>query len=161
MATPACTVYTDNQALKSLLKTPHPSGKLACSGLALQDMDLTIKYPAGRSNRNADALSRNPLDKEPESATGVSASVPVDVGLLAVEPSRDGVSAPDVVDISGAQDTSMGVRAPQITNNVIGGVSAPPKLCAEFSCIHCIVCNNHALLNSIGQDEETLREEQL
>lgn len=39
-----CEVYTDHEALSSLLNTPHPSGKLACWGLALQELDLTIRY---------------------------------------------------------------------------------------------------------------------
>ena len=39
-----CTVITDHQPLRSLLNTPHPSGKLARWGLALQELDLEIKY---------------------------------------------------------------------------------------------------------------------
>lgn len=38
-----CKVYTDHEALKSLL-TPHPSGKLARWGLAIQKLDLEIHY---------------------------------------------------------------------------------------------------------------------
>ena len=53
-----CVVHMDNQVLKSLLRTPHPSSKLA---RALQDLDLTIEYRSGCSNNNADALSHNPL----------------------------------------------------------------------------------------------------
>ena len=55
-----CVVYTDHQALKSLLNTPQPSGKLARWGMALQEMDLTIQYRSGKHNENADALSRYP-----------------------------------------------------------------------------------------------------
>ena len=57
-----CIVFTDNVALKSLLATPHPSGKLARWGLELQELDLTIQHRSGRENRNADALSRNPVE---------------------------------------------------------------------------------------------------
>ena len=52
-----CDVYTDNSALKALLNTPHPSGKLACWGMAIQELDLTIYHCARKHNSNADALS--------------------------------------------------------------------------------------------------------
>ena len=42
-----CTVFTDHEALRSLLNTPHPSGKLARWGLALQELDLQIQYSYG------------------------------------------------------------------------------------------------------------------
>ena len=56
-----CTVYTNHEALKSLLNTPQPSGKLARWGMALQELDLTIVHRSGKHNTNADALSRCPL----------------------------------------------------------------------------------------------------
>ena len=55
-----CTVFTDHSALKSLLNTPHPYGRLARWGLALQEMDLDIQYRPGKQNTNADTLSRMP-----------------------------------------------------------------------------------------------------
>ena len=55
-----CHVFTDHEALKSLLNSPHPSGKLACCGLAIQELDLLIHYKPGRKNEKADALSRSP-----------------------------------------------------------------------------------------------------
>ena len=45
-----CVIFTDHEALKSLLNTPHPSGKLARCGLILQDMELEIKYRSGKKN---------------------------------------------------------------------------------------------------------------
>ena len=56
-----CDVYTDHEALKALLNTPHPSGKLARWGLILQELDLYIHYRPGKKNANADALSRTPI----------------------------------------------------------------------------------------------------
>ena len=38
-----CDVFTDHEALKALLNTPHPSGKLARWGLSLQELDLHIQ----------------------------------------------------------------------------------------------------------------------
>lgn len=48
-------VFTDHEALKSLLNTAHPSGKLARWGLVLQELDLEIRYA------NADSLSQSPV----------------------------------------------------------------------------------------------------
>ena len=45
-----CIVFTDHEALKSLMNTPHPSGKLARWGMALQELDLQIEYKPGKSN---------------------------------------------------------------------------------------------------------------
>ena len=58
-----CRVVTDHEALKSLLNTPHPSGKLARWGLAIQELDLQILYRPGTKNQNADALSRSPVPR--------------------------------------------------------------------------------------------------
>ena len=42
------------------MNNPHPSGKLARWGLALQELDLTIHYRPGKLNQSADGLSRCP-----------------------------------------------------------------------------------------------------
>ena len=52
-----CQIITDHQPLRALLNTPHPSGKLARWGLALQELELEIIYRPGRKNSAADALS--------------------------------------------------------------------------------------------------------
>ena len=62
-----CEVYTDHEALKSLLNTPQPSGKLARWGMAIQELDLQIHYRPGKKNANADALSRAPAEAQTES----------------------------------------------------------------------------------------------
>ena len=84
-------VYTDHAALRSLLNTHHPSGKLARWGMAIQEISPEIRYRAGRKNGNADALSRVPLESiESESmitemsrdsikSTGTSNPVPIAV----------------------------------------------------------------------------------
>ena len=59
-----CDVFTDHEALKSLLNTPHPSGKLARWGLALQEINLSIFYRPGKKNVLADALSWSPLGEK-------------------------------------------------------------------------------------------------
>ena len=51
----------DHEALKSLLNTPQPSGKLARWGMALQELDLTIEYRTGRKNEKAYASSQHPV----------------------------------------------------------------------------------------------------
>ena len=58
-----CEVYTDHGALKSLLNTPQPSGKLARWGMAIQGLDIKIFHRAGHNNGNEDALSRCPMDR--------------------------------------------------------------------------------------------------
>ena len=64
-----CTVITDHEALKSLLNTPHPSGKLARWGMVLQELDLHIVYRPGKQNAKADALSRYPVEDGAEVTT--------------------------------------------------------------------------------------------
>ena len=59
-----CHVHIDHEALKSLLKSPHPSGKLARWGLAIQELHLVIHYKSGRTNQKADELSRSPCQTE-------------------------------------------------------------------------------------------------
>ena len=53
--------YTDHSACTSLLNNPRPTGKLARWALTIQELDLEIKHRSGKSNSNADALSRNPV----------------------------------------------------------------------------------------------------
>ena len=60
-------VFTDHSACMSLLNHPRPSGKLARWALTIQGMDLIIRYRSGKSNANADALSRNPVVRAPDS----------------------------------------------------------------------------------------------
>lgn len=54
-----CVVYTAHSPVKSLMKTKHPSGKLARWGEVVSEFDLEVKYRPGRKNSNADALARS------------------------------------------------------------------------------------------------------
>ena len=53
-------MFTDHAPLCALLKSAHPSGKLASLAHVLSVLDLDIHKP-GRKNANADALSRAPV----------------------------------------------------------------------------------------------------
>ena len=72
-----CHVFTVHEALKSLLNTFHPLGKLARWGLALQELELEVHYHPGRHNSTADALSRALLTSNPHSQYGVVAAVEI------------------------------------------------------------------------------------
>ena len=91
-----CTVYTDHEALKSLLNTPQPSGKLARWGMAIQELDLTILHRSGKRNANADALSRFPLpdtvDNDPTCGV-VAAVTDGEVDLPSLQRSDEGLAA--------------------------------------------------------------------
>ena len=80
-----CEVFTDHEALKALLNTPQPSGKLARWGMALQELDLRIQYRPGKKNANADALSWSPLPSD----AGDSAPFSIVGGIAPVAPSED------------------------------------------------------------------------
>ena len=71
-----CHVHTDHEALKSPLNSPHPSGKLAHWGPAIQELDLIIHYKPGRVNQKADALSQAPFDPSQANTVAVQSSPP-------------------------------------------------------------------------------------
>ena len=83
-----CVIFTDHEALKSLLNTPDPSGKLARWGLILQDMELEIKYRSGKKNSNADALSRYPVSTPTEPLQDISVTE-VNGVVAALDSSRE------------------------------------------------------------------------
>ena len=58
-------VLTDHQSLQSLRKTAKPEGVIAKYIMFLSQYKFTIKYRAGKTNIDADSLSRRPVD-EPE-----------------------------------------------------------------------------------------------
>ncbi len=79
-----CDVFTDHEALKSLLNTPQPSGNLARWGMTIQELDVKILHRSGKHNANADALSRAPLldtDSAECAPFGVVAAMSLEEGL--------------------------------------------------------------------------------
>ena len=73
--------HNDVQALKSLLNTPQPSGKLAHWGMALK-----IEHQSGKHNANADALSRRPLPESTDSIPEDRVVAQLSVGEEVIEP---------------------------------------------------------------------------
>ena len=51
-------IHTDHHALKWLMNIKEPTGRLARWSLLIQQYDFEIRHRAGKSNGNADALSR-------------------------------------------------------------------------------------------------------
>ena len=56
-----CVIYTDHSPLKALLAAPHSNGRRARWSDTLAEFDIEVHYRPGRTNSNADALSRAPL----------------------------------------------------------------------------------------------------
>ena len=55
------TVITDHRPLEWLMSKKEPSGRLARWALKIQEYDITIGYRLGKTNQNADSLSRIPI----------------------------------------------------------------------------------------------------
>ena len=56
------TIHTDHNAVRWLMKIREPTGRLARWALLLQQYDFEIVHRSGKSNGNADALSRREYD---------------------------------------------------------------------------------------------------
>lgn len=84
-------VYTDHAACTSLLNSARPSGKLARWALAIQEMNLVIKHRSGKSNGNADALSRTPTAAVCAIETSVSS--PEDCSAVMSAPKLEEIKA--------------------------------------------------------------------
>ena len=59
---PLCTVYTDNNPLTYVLSTAKPNSTGHCWVSEFADYNFDIKYRPGKVNKDADTLSRFPLD---------------------------------------------------------------------------------------------------
>jgi hypothetical protein len=55
------TVITDHRPLEWLMSKKEPSGRLARWALKIQEYNITIGYRPGKTNQNADSLSRIPI----------------------------------------------------------------------------------------------------
>ena len=106
-----CIVYTDHEALKALLNTPQPSGKLARWGMALQELDLQIEYRPGKTNARADALSRYPISLLQEECE--ESESPVVVAA---------VQTPDEPHESGEENDDCTLRQRQLQDNQLADI---------------------------------------
>ena len=86
-------MFTDHEALNSLLHNPHPSGKFATWRMTLQELDLQIEYRPRIGNQKADALSRYPVsllsDDIDESTPVVVAAIEASANIRHLEDEED------------------------------------------------------------------------
>lgn len=75
------TIYTDHQPLKWLFNLKEPNAKLMRWKLKLEEYDYNIEYKPGKTNLNADALSRQPIIE-----TYLNTYIDLDNQSLIVEP---------------------------------------------------------------------------
>lgn len=81
------TIITDHHSLCWLMSLKDPSGRLARWALRLQEYNFAVKYKTGKKHRDADTLSRNPVEEEtevPETYLAVATSMD-----LAAEQKKD------------------------------------------------------------------------
>ena len=57
------TVFTDHKPLEWLINIKEPTGRLMRWSLMLQEYDMAIGYRPGKTNQNADSLSRAPVNQ--------------------------------------------------------------------------------------------------
>ena len=143
-----CHLFTDHMALKSLLNTPHPSGKLARWGLTIQELDLHIHYRPGKTNKAADALSRNPHQAIPCSDTSSCTNQVVPFlkdgeGMVNQVPEKKDALLTTNLSVPASKD---GEEAVELTENVITNLEA--------------VNSVEGIENAIANPLETLSEQQ-
>ena len=89
------TVYTDHSAVKAVLETPNPSSKHArwwtkVYGQGVKKVE--IRYRLGKSNTNADALSRSPQAQAPREGLGEG-----EIQVAVIDSSEDEATVMDLM----------------------------------------------------------------
>ncbi|KAG3126065.1 hypothetical protein PI126_g22492 [Phytophthora idaei] len=70
-------VYTDHASLRTAMKSPHLSQRMACWLSFFSEYNFVVHYKPGKNNILADALSRRP-DYDPRDSLGRQASIEED-----------------------------------------------------------------------------------
>ena len=78
-------VVTDHQALKFIKSIKNPTGRLARWSILLQGYSFTVVYKPGKSNTNADAISRMEHDTIPEDDPEAEDALWNKAGLFAID----------------------------------------------------------------------------
>lgn len=110
------TIVTDHHSLCWLAGLKDPSGKLARWALRLQEHDISIVYKSGLKHKDADSLSRNPVENEISSSGIISIVTQLD---LAAEQLKD----PKIAQmIHGERKTEEGINSPHKSYQLINGI---------------------------------------
>lgn len=82
------TVVTDHHSLCWLTGLKDPSGRLARWALQLQEYDISVVYKSGKKHKDADSLSRNPIEVD-ESGNQIIAAASRDNIDIGTEQRKD------------------------------------------------------------------------
>ena len=89
-------LLTDHSACTSLLNASRPSAKLARWAMIIQELDLEIRHRPGKTNLNADALSRNPESVEASPIGGTTVLSVSGLGINGQSEETEPTAADDV-----------------------------------------------------------------
>ena len=119
------TVYTDHTAVKAVLESSNPTAKHArwwtrVYGRGIKE--VKIHYRAGRENKNADALSRSPIEPPPD--VGM-ADGEIQVATIATKDAAV-THLRDLTVTNSSQESVLLVQTPSLTD-----VNPPANLASE------------------------------